>query len=72
MVLQKLIVNLHLQFQFIERLIIVLESLTSHLHQLGKPFLKFLLIGVLNTIIGTTIMLVCYNIALRVLVVNST
>lgn len=62
MVLQKLIVNLHLQFQFIERLIIVLESLTSHLHQLGKPFLKFLLIGVLNTIIGTIIMLVCYNI----------
>lgn len=62
MLLQKLIVNLHLLFQFIERQNIVLGTLTSHLRQLGKPFLRFLLVGVINTVIGTTIMLVCYNV----------
>ena len=39
-----------------------LNTLVLHCRQLSKPFLKFLLVGVLNTIIGTTIMLVSYNI----------
>lgn len=39
----------------------MLKSLVSSFKQLSKPFLKFLLVGVINTCIGTTIMLVCYN-----------